>query len=83
MSQKTVEHVIGKLATDEDLRLRFRRAPREALESAAGTNDALTAVEVEALVALDPGLLDSFADALDARLQRVRIPGDEAAGRGR
>lgn len=80
MSQKTVEHVIGKLATDEDLRMRFRLAPKEALESAAGKNEALTAVEMEALVTLDPGLLDRFADALDARLQRVRIPGAGEAG---
>lgn len=81
MSQKTVEHVIGKLATDEGLRLRFRQEPREAVETAAGTNGALTAVEMDALAAIDPGLLDRFADALDSRLQRVRIPGDGDDGR--
>jgi hypothetical protein len=80
MSQKTVEHVIGKLATDEEMRLRFRRAPREALEAAAGPNETLTAVEMDALAALDPELMDRFADTLDARLQRVRIPRDVAEG---
>lgn len=76
MSQKAVEHLIGKLATDEEVRLRFRRSPREFLESASEKGEPLTIVEIEALAAIDPDLLDRFADTLDARLQRVRIPAD-------
>lgn len=83
MSQKFVEHVIGKLATDEEMRLRFRRAPRETLEAVVGTGDALTTVEIEALAGIDPTLLDRFADSLDSRLQRVRIPGEGRNRRGR
>ncbi len=81
MSQKTVERIIGKLATDEEVRLRFRQSPREAVDSAVGVNDALTPFEREALAALDPDLLDRFADGLDPRLQRVRIPASSVNGR--
>ena len=74
MSQKTVERILGKLATDEEVRQHFRSAPENALADLAGENDPLTPVESEALRALDADLLDRFADALDPRLQRVRIP---------
>ena len=74
MSQKTVERILGKLATDEEARLRFRQAPEEVLDALVSPGDTLTPVEREALFALDPDLLDRFADSLDPRLQRVRIP---------
>ena len=74
MSQKTVERIIGKLATDEEARQRFRAAPREALADLTGPSDPLTPVELEALSSLDATLIDRFADTLDPRLQRVRIP---------
>ena len=53
---------------------------REALATIAGEVDSLTSVEREALCALDADLLDRFADALDPRIQRVRIP--SGAGEG-
>lgn len=81
MAQNTVERIIGKLATDEEVRHRFRRAPRETLELAAGESDRLTTVEQDALAAIDPELLDRFADSLDPRLQRVRIPRGAPGGR--
>lgn len=74
MSQKTVERILGKLATDEEARQHFQNAPEEALADLAGEADPLTPVECEALRALDADLLDRFADALDPRIQRVRIP---------
>ena len=80
MSQKTVERILGKLATDEEVRQRFRVAPGEALSAIAGGVDALTPVELEALCTLDADLLDRFADALDPRIQRVRIPAVAVAG---
>jgi hypothetical protein len=80
MSQKTVERILGKLATDEEIRQRFRVAPGEALATIAGEVDSLTPVERDALCALDPDLLDRFADALDPRIQRVRIPSGAAEG---
>ncbi len=83
MSQKIVEHIIGRLATDEEIRLRFRTAPVAAIEGVAGDPAALTAVEREALSSIDPDLLDRFADTLDPRLQRVRIPAASGDGRTR
>ena len=80
MSQKTVERILGKLATDEELRQRFRFAPRETIDAACREPESLTAVEREALSAVDPGLLERFADALDPRLQRVRIPAGATNG---
>lgn len=80
MSQKTVERIIGKLATDEGARQRFRAAPRDALAQLTGECEPLTPVELEALSALEPSRLERFADALDPRLQRVRIPADATDG---
>ncbi|KAA0254152.1 MAG: hypothetical protein EDX89_10890 [Acidobacteria bacterium] len=74
MSQKTVERLIGKLATDEEARSRYRADRRRTLEELAGGTDLLSAVELDALAATSADLLDSFADALDPRLQRVRLP---------
>ena len=80
MSQKTVERILGKLATDEESRQRFRAAPRESLTGLAGDRESLTPVERDALCALDADLLDRFADALDPRLQRVRLPRPASEG---
>ena len=83
MSQKTVERLLGKLATDEEVRQRFRAAPREALASFTGEIAPLTSVEMDALSALVPDILDRFADVLDPRLQRVRLPLEVPDGRKR
>jgi hypothetical protein len=76
MSQRTVERILGKLATDEEARQRFRSARRDTVDALAGEPGALTPVEREALSALDPDLLDRVADEIDPRLQRVRLPND-------
>ena len=83
MSQKTVEHIIGRLATDEEIRLRFRRNPAATITAAAGEPEALTNVEREALASIDPEILDRLADAIDPRLQRVRMPAEPGDGRRR
>ena len=80
MSQKTVERILGKLATDEEARQEFRASPGGAIAALAPDADSLTSVEREALAAVDPDLLDRFADSLDPRLQRVRIPAPEDEG---
>ncbi len=77
MSQKTVEQLIGRLATDEEVRGRFRRAPALTLASLVGSRDALSPVELGALAAIDVEALDRFADALDPRLQKVTLPAGE------
>ncbi len=83
MSQKTVEHIIGRLATDEGVRLRYRTDPVATIAEAAGEPSALTSVERDALSSIDPDLLDRLADAVDPRLQRVSIPAESGNGRGR
>jgi hypothetical protein len=83
MSQKTVEHIIGRLATDEEIRLRFRTDPASTIAAAAGEAEALTSVERDALSTIDPDVLDRLADAVDPRLQRVRIPAARDNGRKR
>lgn len=71
MSQKTVEILLGKLVTDEEVRHRFREAPLEVLESARRAGCELSAVEAEALRSLDLAALERFARALDPRLQKA------------
>lgn len=74
MSQAHVEQVIGRLATDELWRARFRAAAEttvDALADAEGFD--ITPTERRALLALAPDALDRFADALDPRVQRLAV----------
>jgi hypothetical protein len=73
MSQKSVEIVLGKLVTDEEVRCRFRAAPLEVLESVRKAGWDLSAVETEALRSLDPAALERFALSLDPRLQKASL----------
>lgn len=74
MSQRSVELVIGKLVTDEEARSAYRADPWGTVGQLAPPGEGLSGVELEALAATRADLLDSFADALDPRLQRVRLP---------
>jgi hypothetical protein len=73
MSQKSVEIVLGKMVTDEEVRGRFRAAPLEVLESVRRAGWDLSAVETEALRSLDPAALERFALSLDPRLQKASL----------
>ena len=73
MSQKSVEIVIGRLATDEEARERFLEDPRAAIESLRQGGLELTAVEVEALRTLPGPSLEALAQALDPRLQKASL----------
>jgi len=74
MSQVHVEQIIGRLATDERWRTRYRRAPGDALDALTETTALdVTATERRALLALAPEALDRFAAALDPRLQRPEV----------
>jgi hypothetical protein len=66
-----VEGVIGKLATDEAFRRRFFAEPAAVLRELGERGAELTFVETQALLALDPDAVESFAGAIDPRLQKV------------
>jgi hypothetical protein len=71
--QRSIEILIGKLATDEEFRLAFRLNPRGTLQEASEWGLALTELEVRALIATDPSLWDRIADELDGRLQKASL----------
>ena len=67
---RNVERLIGRLATDPELRRRFAEQPFEALRE-QGLE--LTQVEIAALAATDAEAFRAFADALDARLRKASL----------
>ena len=71
MSHRSVETVIGKLATDEGFRRRFLEDPAVVLDEVRGQGCELSPVEVLALTALDQAAITAFAEAVDRRLQKV------------
>ncbi len=73
MSQRIVERVIGRLATDEELRVEFTRAPRGTLEALREQGWELNHVEVDALMCTDIGLWSEIAGRIDSRLQRCSL----------
>jgi hypothetical protein len=74
MSQAHVEQILGRLATDERWRTRYRRAPSDTLDALSeATALDLTATERRALITLPPEALDRFAAALDPKLQRPEV----------
>lgn len=72
MSQKNVEIVIGRLATDEEVRERFLDDPAAAI-AALRDGIELTAIEAEALAATPRQALEALAGALDPRLQKASL----------
>jgi hypothetical protein len=71
MSQKCVEAVIGRLATDEDFRRRFQEDRAAVLDELTGEGAQLTPVERRALLDLDFSACEQFAERLDPRIQKV------------
>ena len=80
MSQRGVEIVVGRLATDEALRERFERAALATLRELEREGVELSAVEQQALQGLDIAALERFSRALDPRLQKAMLTGHEANG---
>ena len=76
MAQRSVEVVIGRLATDEHFRLAFRADAPAVLASLAAEGLPLTATERDALALTAPGAWDAIASALDPRIQKVALPQD-------
>jgi hypothetical protein len=73
MGQRSVEILIGRLVTDEDLRRRFLAEPQETIRMAQQGGLALTATEVDALLASPGALWEILAAALDPRLQKASL----------
>jgi hypothetical protein len=71
MSQRNVELVVGKLATDEDFRRRFATDAEAALAQTIAGGLELTAVERRALAHLEMDACERFAARLDPRLQKI------------
>lgn len=73
MSQRSVEILLGKLVTDEEVRHRFRVDPEDVFATARSQGLEISAVEAEALRALDAGALEQLAGVLDPRLQKASL----------
>ena len=68
MSQRAIERTLGKLATDEEFRVRFFENP------AAATWEAcipLSPVELEVLSGLSRAAIARFSESLDGRILRL------------
>ena len=73
MTQRSVEIVIGRLATDEAFRARFEHDPEGVLARLLDLGAPLTPSEVAALVATAPELWARFAAQIDPRLQKAAL----------
>ena len=71
MSQKNVEILIGRLATDEPLRARFLADPATTLRSLREAGLDLNPVEVEALLEMPPEAWLALAARIHPRLQKI------------
>jgi len=70
MAHKTVQLIIGRILTDEELREKFLVAPVETLSAFRESGLELTDCEIEALTTTDRELWKRGAEWIDARLQR-------------
>jgi hypothetical protein len=75
MSQKTVQLVIGRLVTDEELRLRFVERPLETLGELREQGFELSEDEIDALARSDAEMWPAMARRIHPRLQRCSLRG--------
>ena len=73
MSQRTIERVIGRLLTDEELRFKFTRSPRRTLAELSEQGWELSRLELDALLTIEVGLWTEVAGRIDSRLQRCSL----------
>ena len=73
MSQRTVELIIGRLLTDEDLRRRFGENPVRTLAGLCDQGYELNRSEINALVSTDPTLWPRTAHHIHPSLQRCTL----------
>ena len=75
MSHRSVELVIGRLATDEEFRRRFQKNREAAVAELAAAGFDLTPVEQRALLDFDFAACQKFARCLDPRIQKASVKG--------
>jgi hypothetical protein len=73
MTHRNVETLIGRLATDPDLRRRFLENAQQVLREFGDLGYELTTVELAALASIDGDAIRSFARALDPRIRRAEV----------
>jgi hypothetical protein len=76
MSQRTVQLLIGRLLTDEEMRLRFLENPRGSLTALRDQGFELSNTEIDALVDTDRTMWSRTAERIDPRLQRSSLSTD-------
>lgn len=75
MSQRHVENLIGRLATDREFRLAFAADPEAALEIYRNEGHELGAVEIDAISRINVEAIEALAASLDHRLRRLGVSG--------
>jgi len=80
MSHRTIERVIGRLLTDEELRHEFIGAPRRTLAALHEQGWELSRLEVDALLAIEADLWCEVAVRIDPRLQRCSLKNRDREG---
>jgi hypothetical protein len=73
MAHRTVERLIGRLVTDEELRHEFVRSPKRTLAALGEQGWELTPLEIDALLAIEVRLWSDVAARIDPRLQRCSL----------
>ncbi len=73
MTQQSVEILIGKLLTDEELREAFEQNPHAVLVWLLRQGLQLSRLEMEALTSIKPSDLSGLADLIDRRLQKASL----------
>jgi hypothetical protein len=71
MTQRSVEALIGRLATDPVLRRRFREDKAAVLREFREEGHELTPIELEALASTDATALGALGEALDRRIRKL------------
>src|SRR3989454_214739 len=73
MTQQSVEILIGKLLTDEELREAFQQSPHGVLVWLLRQGLQLSRLEMEALRSIKPSDLSGLAETIDRRLQKASL----------
>lgn len=79
MAQRSIEILIGRLATDEAFRSAFHSDPAGTVKAFTEAGYDLTVLEISALGATPAGVWDRLAEHIDPRLQKASFcrPGKE------